>query len=114
MHMHLNLCESYTCLQQVMLEETVWDSSKHYSLYTIKNDKTVVAVLMEVKLTSHKKFQHALGQVRSQFGSFELPSPFSLAAPWVIREVWDRWGKPSPLRSFVGDGYAGRVLPILP
>ena len=86
MDMHLNLCESYTCLQQVRLEETVRDSNKHYSLYTIKNDKTVVAVLMDVKLTSHKKFQHALGQVRSQFSSFELPSPFSLAAPWVLRE----------------------------
>ena len=82
MHMHLNLCESYTCLQQVRLEETVWDSSKHYSLYTIKNDKTVVAVLMDVKLTSHKKFQHALGH-NSVLLSSLLPSPLQLLGYYV-------------------------------
>ena len=42
------------------------DKSKaDYSVYVIKDQNKVVAVLMETKLTSSSKFQHALAQVRS-------------------------------------------------
>jgi hypothetical protein len=37
------------------------------SIYTLKSDQTVVvAVLIEAKMTTHSKFEHALGQVRFQ------------------------------------------------
>ena len=40
-------------------------SRSDYSIYTLKSDQTVVvAVLIEAKLTTHSKFEHALGQVR--------------------------------------------------
>ena len=45
---------------------TVSDNSKaDYSVYVIKaQQKAVVAVLVETKLTSNNTFQHALAQVR--------------------------------------------------
>ena len=39
-------------------------SRADYTVYTMKKGGNVVAVLMEAKLTSHSKYQHALGQVR--------------------------------------------------
>ena len=111
MPMHLNLCKSYTYPQQLHHEETVKGSCStsdqspshtsrsvsgssiaNYSIYTIRKGEAVVAVLMAAKLTYNKKFQHALGQVRSQFSSLGRAyiAPFSLAAPWVLHQIFDR------------------------
>ena len=59
------------------------NSRVDYSVYVIKKDSGVVAVLIEAKLTSHKNFQHGLAQVRpnSILRVGEGSAPFSLAAP---------------------------------
>jgi hypothetical protein len=50
---------------QVAAYASVSENSKaDYSVYVIKKNSAVVAVLMEAKLTSNKKFPHALAQVR--------------------------------------------------
>lgn len=75
-----------------------------YSVYTIKDiASAVLAVLIEAKLTTHQKFEHALGpgafqffglgvaSIRTAITAAQLPPPFSLAAPWLLHQVWDRF-----------------------
>ena len=51
-----------TITQSHVSDESIAD----YSVYTIKNkNDSVVAVLVETKLTFHSKFKHALAQVCS-------------------------------------------------
>ena len=66
----------------------VSDKSKaDYSVYVIKDqNQFVVAVLVETKLTSNIKFQHALAQPIELFGVGAL-APFSLAGHWLLFEI---------------------------
>ena len=61
------------------------NSKVDYSVYVIKQESAIVAVLMETQLTSHKNFHHALAQVcpNSSVWVGEGSAPFSLAAPWL-------------------------------
>ena len=61
------------------------NSKVDYSVYVIKQESAIVAVLMETQLTSHKNFHHALAQVcpNSSVWVGEGSAPFSLGAPWL-------------------------------